>query len=348
MDLTIRSTGKVREDMKTKLVIALVGLFVITCGLLYSVLVAEHRVEGPKDEKLVVKLIKGNIVRTHDVETGETRDLYHSEKHWTHNITVSPNNKYIALIEETKPEYSIDNYTVPPVINLLIIDGSGNYVNRIDMDVRIYVWSPDGEQIAFLTFRPCDADYMYKCPTGAWVFHVGTSDLTKLADKAQDIRWVIADNTVYLRDHDSVLAWHPDVRLLEVYEGHDINFSPDGAYYLHTPRYEQTFSPKLYRTLNNEDISYVLPTDIGALVGWVWHTGHYLLYTKADEIRETVGEGPIEAVISREVRGVSNSIYDPQRREVVKTFEGAIGAWTGDGSHVIVERDGKVVLEEMP
>lgn len=338
----------IKVSMKNLSFIAAVILFLLLCTF-NSSLVAESRIDGPPGNKLVVKLIKGNIVRSHNVETGETEDLYHSEKYWTHNISVSPNNRYIAFIEQTKPEYSRDNYTIPPVINLLIIDCSGNVVNRIDMDVRGYVWSPGGEQIAFLTFRPCDADYKYKCPTGAWIFDIGSSEVTKLADKAWGIRWAAFNQAVYyFYRRDSVLRWDTNTRISHLTQLRDIDISPDGKYYLPTPAYESEFIPVLYRTHDNKEVVGALPKDIGALVGWAFSKGHYLHYQKAEEKVDEVIRGGYRLVKSREVISQTSTIYDPETQTVVKVFDGKLGHWVGDGKQIIVVRNGKVELESIP
>lgn len=330
-------------------------LFVLSSVLIIGIVISSsvsleaNDAGSAPNSKLLVRMQPGYIIQSYNLQSGETKALWQSEKYRVRSVSVSPNNKYIALIEETKPEYSTDNYTVPPMINLLIIDGSGNYVNRIDMDVSSYVWSPDGEKIAFVTFRPCDADYHYKCPTGAWIFDIGSSEVTKLADKAWGIRWAAFNQAVYyFYRRDSVLQWDANTRISHLTQLCDIDISPDGKYYLPTPAYESEFIPVLYRTHDNKEVVGALPKDIGALVGWAFSKGHYLHYQKAEEKVDEVTSDRFRLVKSREVLSQTSTIYDPETQTVVKVFDGKLGHWIGDGSQIIVERDGKVVLEELP
>jgi|GEM_PF-2106137 len=321
-----------------------------------------------QNQNLVVTLVEGNWVVRLNIETGEEEKLYHSDKWWTHSISVSPNSRYIAFIEETKPECNRDGvYVVAPQRNLVILDGSGKVVNRLDdKDVKKYVWSPDAEKIAFVSFKPCDCDYKYKCPSGAWVFDLNTLELTNIRDRATEINWTVFDSAVYLYD-GAVVIRNPVTQKIEATEYKDIYFSPDGKYYLklwkdegrpiqlyETSTNGRLFDIKVYqRLLPSGETAESFPKDIGDLWsshdlrfphGWVFNSGHFLLFTKSDVITETKGEGPVKVVKSRKVRSVKNFIYDPEQKEVVKEFEGAISSWVGDGSRIIVERDGKFVV----
>ncbi len=357
--------------MKRRLIALCTAFFALSVVVLLLVVVSKSA-KSP-GQGILVKLVKGNWVVRLNIETGKEDKLYHSDKWWTHSISVSPNNRYISFIEETQPKCNRDGvYVVAPRRNLVILDGSGKVVSRIeDMDMKKYVWSPDAEKIAFLTFKPCDCDYKYKCPTGAWVFDLNTSELTKIRDRATEINWAVFDNAVYLYGYGPVVRWDPLSQKPESTVYKDIYFSPDGKYYLRlwkdegrpiqlyeTSTNERLFDIKVYeRLLPPGETAEPFPTDIGDLwsshdleapYGWVFNSDHLLLFTKADVITETEGEGPVKVVKSRKVRSVENFIYDPEQKKVIKEFEGAVSSWIGDGSKIIVEKDDKVMFEDIP
>jgi hypothetical protein len=181
------------------------------------------------------------------------------------------------------------------------------------------------------------------------VFDIGTSQVAKIGDRAREITWAIFDDAVYYYvRRDSVFRWDAKSGETRRIDCLDINFSPDGEYYLRTPRGEESFTPELYRTLDNQEVSPFVPADAGELVGWISHRGHMLLLTKVDGAPVVAGERRLRGVTPPDPRRVMNSAYDPKRRKTVKSFDGVLSTWTGDGSHVLVERDGKVVLEEIP
>ncbi|MEA2031094.1 MAG: hypothetical protein U9N55_05825, partial [candidate division Zixibacteria bacterium] len=201
-----------------------VGLLILLLLLAFS-----NEIQAA-DESFFVKLDKENCITKLNVTTKQTQIIYHSDKWRTHNITVSPNNRYIAFIEETKFECTRDGlYKVAPQRSLVIIDSSGKVDRRIDdIDVKKYVWSPDGEKIAFLTFKPCDCDYKYKYPTGAWVYDMNTSEVIKIKDRARGINWAVFDSAVYLysrdRDGEQVVRWDPVSQRLDSTVYKDIYF----------------------------------------------------------------------------------------------------------------------------
>lgn len=321
---------------------------------------------------ILVKTVEGNWIVRLNMATGEEERIYHSNKGRAHTIAVSPDNRYISFIEETELERTRDGaYVVTPRRDLVLLDGTGKVIARIeDKDVRRYVWNPSGDKIAFLSFQPCDSDYEFRCPTGAWVFDLNTSELVKIKERATEINWAVFDSAVYLYDNSEVVKWHPEAKTPVITDHKDILFSPDGKYYLRlwkdegkpiqlyeTNSNEELFAIKVYEGLLPPGISAVpFPADIGELwsshdleapYGWVFNSGHLLLFTKVDAIVETAGEGPVKAVKSIEVRSVKNFVYDPEQRKVVKEFEGAISSWIGDGSRIIVEKDDKVLFEDI-
>ena len=176
---------------------------------------------------------------------------------------------------------------------------------------------------------------------------MNTSESIRFEDKARTISWAIFDSAVYIHGYGPVVKWDPVSKTPESTVYKDIHFSPDGTYYLHGPEYEHNLPIQLYRTMDGRNVSDILPANLGTLSGWVFNSGHFLLYTKVDAIVETAGEGPVKAVKSRKVRSAMNFVYDPEQRKVVKEFEGVMSSWVGDGSRIIVEKDDKVLFEDI-
>lgn len=338
--------------------------------ILPLLLIAPEYLES-HDNILIVKILEDNSIAKYDTSKNEVQEIYRSDKYRTLNISVAPSNKYIAFIEETEPLYQKDEYPVAPNNCLTIIDGTGKLVHRIEKNVKRYVWSPVGDKIAFLSFNPCDPDYEYMCPSGAWIFDLETAEMTQIADRATEINWAIYDSSIYLYFSGQVMKWNSQSSKLENREYNDIYFSPDGKFYLCLWK-DEGKPIQLYETLTNSkvldikiykqllplgDTAKAVPVDIGDLwsshdldppYGWVFNSGHYLLFTKSDVNTETEGDGSIKRIKSLTVRNASNFIYDPLNKSVIRRFEGLIGQWVGDGSRIILETGNKVVFQDIP
>lgn len=306
--------------MKRLIVACAIVLFI---GLVFSLLLAVSKNIPSQNKNLIVKLDKENWIVTVNTDTGEIKRIYHSDKYWTHTLTVSPNNKYIAFIEETKPEYKRDGYEVAPQYCLVIIDDSGKLISRIERDVKKYVWSPDGEKIAFLTFRPCDPDYAYKCPSGAWVFDINTSETIKIRDRASQVNWAIFDSAVYLFDYRTVIRWNPRSKELDSTGYKGIYFSPDGKYYLALSSEDY---PHLYVSSTNQEITNRVKTRFGYLPrGWMSDQKHHMLAVKVDyepTPEDTISSGRPRAMVKGERKIIQKTffIYDVEKDQVIKEW----------------------------
>jgi len=298
--------------------------------------------------RLIVKLEKDNRLMKLAGADGRSAEFYVSDKYWVHSVTVSPHGDYAAFIEEAGPRYTDTGSAAHPKIALVVLDEDGRIVARANTDVKMYDWSPDGRRLALVTFAPCDPDYEFKCPTGAWIFDIEQSDITKITDTAYAIRWAEHDSLVYIKSSDGVLSYNPVARTMSKTAYLDIDFSPDGEYYLSHPGFERDSVIQLYETGTNKNVAGLLPQDTGNIVGWAFNVGHFLHFVNVVEELETAGTGPIKVIKGRKVKTAVNTIYEPGGRLVVMTFEGTISPWCGDGSTLIIERDGKLVLVEIP
>ncbi len=348
----------------------LVTYWIVITTLFLSLIFAASRKTITTDESCMARLEKGNWITKLNISTRQPQKIYKSDKYWVHSLTVSPDNKYIAFIEETQPKYTRNGYEVAPHYSLAVINTEGKLISRVEQDVKKYVWNPQGDKIAFLTFAPKDPDYEFKYPTGVWIFDISTLKKKKIAEKGIEINWANFDKNIYFLDRKKVFRWNPNTEQLDSTKFQDIYFSPDGKYYLRlwkdegkpiqlfeTSSNKEIFTIKAYKKLLPAgDTTESFPKNIGDLWSshdldtphsWVFNQGHYLLFTKAEVIIETKGEGPVKAIKSREVKDIRNFIYDPEQRRVIKEFEGSISSWIGDGSRIILEHKGEIIFEEI-
>ncbi len=360
--------------MKTALIVSF--CLVVALGLIYAAIVAAPQFPGAVEEPLIARVVDRASVLRYQRASGKTQELYRPDKYSIHELTVSPNNKYIAAINISEREVMPDSVEAPYLYGLMVLHGNGELAHRLDMDVRRYVWSPDGKQIAFLTFAPCRKTYWWSCPTGAWILDVETSEVTKISEGAMEINWAAFDGAIYLYEHPRlyergrVMRWDPVSGELQPTDYHDIYFSPDGKYYLSlwkdearpTRLYDATSNELIYDLVVQErslygDTAVPFPEKLGSVFncdqfkapwGWVFNKGHYLMFSKEESTVETEGSGPVKRIVSKTIHSLTHSIYDVEQGRVIKQFEGDVWEWVGSGNEVVVERDGKVVLEEIP
>lgn len=296
----------------------------------------------------LVKIAERGAIASYNPSTNQQHVLLTSTDLWLHDITISPSGSYIAYIEETPGVSGPTRYETPPKRALVILDRAGARLGRLDNDIKTYVWSPDGTKVAFLSFKPCDPDYSFKCPTGVWIYDIPGSTATKIAERGYDVVWARHNDCVYVRDFRSAGIWCMGSDSIRQGVFPAIHFSPDGKFVIYEPIYEDDTPRGLFRTYDFGNMTASLPKDLGAMVDWVFTSGHYLLFTKTDATVETGGDGPVKYVKSRTIHSIKHSIYDPEKGQVIKQFEGPISSWVGDGSRIIVERNGKVEFEEKP
>jgi hypothetical protein len=304
--------------------------------------------------------------------------------HLTYNLlnkgtlSVSPNDSLCAFIEVEPGVFASEEstrqgrYDKAPIPRLRIVDRTGRLCHTIEGVLR-YAWSPTGDHIAYITYDMRDADYPYKHPTGLWVFNLSAGEAKKILNEASELYWAVHDQHLYINcwNMPTALRWNPSTGTLDTTEYNDIYFSPDGKYYLRLWK-DESMPMQLFTTATNLMASAIRvynillpadsvipenPTGLGGLplgengyppYGWIFGRGHFLLFTKIDATVETEGEETIKIIKSQTIHSIKHSIYDPEKGKVIKQFEGAISSWVGDGSRLIVERNGKVEFKEKP
>jgi len=325
-----------------------IALFFVIIVLIAWSLRALTFEENPFSKHVIVKVADNTAVIRLNAADGQSHQIYNSAKYWIHDISVSPDDRYIAFIEETKPVYSRDDYEVPPEICLVIIAPDGKLAQNIPADVKCYDWSPDGKKIAYLTFDPCDPDYAYKCPTGAWIADLESSNRSKIFEGARDISWATHDDNIYLHRREKVWVFNVRTQTVSEVDIGDIQFSPDGKYYLDPPDMGSNPRTLLFLTDFNQEMTNRLPPNLGSLGGWIFNDGHFLLYTDVRKDIETEGNGPIKAIRKRTVTRAVNFIYDPSEERVVDTVHGVISDWIGNGDFIIIEQNGLLRIIDNP
>lgn len=321
---------------------------VLAIGILIAFASGRGRTDPTSQSFNLVKSSDHGAVVGLDLNTGRQKILVEPTGLWAHDITIAPVGGVIAYIEETPGVLGATGYDVPPRRILVILDNQGKNLRRLDNDVKEYVWSPDGTKVAYLSYIPCDPDYSLKCPAGVWVYDIPGSALTKIGERGYDLVWAKYNDCVYVREYRKSSVWCSNQDSLCPTAVQGIHFSSDGEFVIYEPIYEDDTPRGLFRSRDFQDITASLPTDLGAMGGWVFNSGHYLLFTKTDATVITEGDGPVKVIKSRTIHSIKHSIYDPEQRKIVRQFEGAISSWVGDGSRIIVERNGKVEFEEEP
>lgn len=296
-----------------------------------------------------------------------------------YSLSVSPNEQYFAFIDIKEGEYhTVDSqrsgkYDVLPEIYLRIVNRNGELIHSLKHAQR-YVWSPDGNRIAYITFDLTYADYQDRRPTGLYVFDITSGQLERIDKTPTELFWAPHNGRLYFTTRyaldRSVFEWNPESSKVVETSYKDIYFSPDGKYYLSLNKVE--YKPvQLYDASSNEELFAIevrelvfppgvaaeaFPKDIGTLAGssyleslkpWVPSSDHLLLFVKEDVEKELAGTGPTRRVVSRVIKGAENYIFDVEKREVVRQFSGKPTEWISNGKVLVVERDGDFSFEQL-
>ena len=162
---------------------------------------------------------------------------------------------------------------------LLLLNLNGEVLHRIP-GVRRYAWSPEGDQIAYITGRFTEDGVGFET-TGAWLYDIESKQATQIHEGGLDIQWALWDNNVYIYDPANEEFPESIVYRFDVAEGSagrtsfkGIYFSPDGTYY-YDPGYDAA-SIRIFRTQTGEQVSVDLSLpSAGAVrtansaVGWL-------------------------------------------------------------------------------
>lgn len=198
---------------------------------------------------------RGNpsIVHLLDLSTGTSAVVWEAARHFF-DLSISANGNWIAFREP------VDE---PDRIALRVISRDGNTVALVEY-VERYAWSPDGNQVAYITGESFEGGLGFRDGRGGILdVRSGRSRSIQGSDETAlgvyDVTWASWDNGVYFMvwvrtGNGSGCARYDDTSdTLTITDVSGIYFSPSGEYY-YRPDYEG--SPfELVRRDTNEDIS---------------------------------------------------------------------------------------------
>ncbi len=308
-----------------------------------------------------------------DYTTKNVSIIYKTEKSFISKIKISPNNKFISLIEIEEGTLKKENewvysYDIPPKNSLTILDPLGNIFMNINDDVRKYVWSPDGMQIAYITGTYYEGGIGFM-PTGIYILNLLTKEKTKIENVTypRDLHWLKTDyeNSIYIKaitqePAKCILKYNIRKKRLEITHVKGIHFSPDGKYYImypyetidggicdHPPK-QGTTCFRVFSGKTNQVISEFSSKSMGTTVGWVYGQGHFLMFTKQEfnyyTKTATRGNKSYTAKLKKGVKKAENFIYDVEIKKLVQQFEGKVttpdmwGEWIGTKDFLVVEQ----------
>lgn len=267
--------------------------------------------------------------------------IYETERDFIRKsgVIVSPDSKFIAIIETNRGVSSPEthDFSILPKNSLAIVDPEGKEIARLDEDVRMLCWSPDGEKIAYITGTYYEGGVGFKT-TGVYVFDLedGTKkQVTKAFSHptikdfkggGYDINWAVHDSNIYIQEFEALggnYMYNSKTGKTEkvLYKG--IHFSSDGEYYLALC---PEASPRLYVSSTNQEITDHVKSRLGYLPsGWIPDQKHHMLAIKVDyeptpedSISPTMPRAIIKGI--RKVRQRTFFIYDVENDKIIKDW----------------------------
>jgi len=191
--------------------------------------------------------------------------------------------------------------------------------------------------------------------------------MKKLDKVAYEINWAEFDNKVYLVTYKRafnyvrrIFQYDPLTEKMTLTDYQGIDFSPDGEYYFVPSNPEAETEFQLYETATNKEIKgfksqlkkQIDREGILKITDWLRRRDSSLLvsvilYEKTSTVKVSEKEYAIPTEKSK-IQSITNFIYDIEKDQVIKEFEGIHTKWIGSGKTLIIEREGKIAFEEIP
>lgn len=309
--------------MKTKAIFSLlVALAILVLIIVFKLFSSASDYEGISQQETVVGGLKYYHKSKNEIDKRtiyvlnkirqEKRVLYQTSNTYVDQISLSSNRKFIAAIETEGFAKS----------GLLIVNPKGKIVKVIGQDVRKYVWSPDGDKIAYITGKYSE-DGMGFLSSGLYLFDLNNGQVTQIAPKAYYVNWVNFDSCVYYYDLRKVFRYDPATEKTKETVYYGINFSPDGKYYT-TSSSEEDY--EIYSVKTNQPIASLLSLklkDLEMRPNWAPNFNHHLLIIKNDyeiDPRDTadIGKPRLKRILG--IKQTKYEIYDIEKDKIIKEW----------------------------
>lgn len=210
------------------------------------------------------------LVKNPDVDVNNRVHLIFNSKSRIVEFKLAPKHGHVALREgvfEEDVSGNRVNYTVSRVernqktvhhyyenarLQILNLDGEA-LSDPID-SVRRYVWSPDGNKVAYITGDHYEGGSGF-LSTGTWILDMGSreNDPVKIYMEGSDLNWR-DNNKLYIWDvGDQVLRYDTNQKTIEDTSRNGIYFSPDGHYYFDPAREGEPI--RLFTTYDDQEVT---------------------------------------------------------------------------------------------
>jgi murein endopeptidase len=301
-----------------------------------------------------------------DPATRRATVLYRTPRDVVFELAVSPDNRFTAALESTDGVVAEGEYVVPPTNELVILDGRGRVVRRVQANVQQYSFSPDGQKVAYLTGSYYEGGVGF-LPEGVFILDVASGATERVdAEDVYELDWGAArENSLVLRalarsPERRVLRYDARTRRISAVPSGAFHRSPDGQFYLKKP-YELIEEGTCQPERKPDDCFQVvdqrtgrpvsLPSrDLGQPVSWAGGEGHLLLLSKQERTRREqtlrLGRTSVRGRLPAAVTRAESNLWDPGTARVVRKIPGA--AVTGELPGGWVSGRKQLVLEPVP
>jgi penicillin-insensitive murein DD-endopeptidase len=298
-----------------------------------------------------------------DPATRRATALYRSSRDVVFELAVSADNRYTAALESTDGVVKEGEYVVPPRNELVILDGNGQVVRRVEADVQHYRFSPDGRKVAYLTGTYFEGGVGFQ-PEGVFILDIVSGATERVdAEDVYDLDWGPEEGSLMLRalaaaPERRVLRYDARSRRISAAPSGAFHLSPDGQFFLKQPDElieEGSCQPgqkpgdcfQVFDRRTGRPAS--LPSrDLGQPVSWAGGEGHLLLLSKQEQtsreqtvqLGRTLVRGRLPAAVTR----AESSLWDPGTAQVVRKIPGAAatgvlpGVWVGGRNQLLLDR----------
>ena len=313
---------------------------------------------------LVARLESGNNVTVWDSAAGKWRRIYHGDTWSTLDLTVSPDQRYLALIELKQGVVTGVSYSTPPRGSLVVIRPDGRVVRRVTRDVQRYVWCCGPGRLVYVegTYREADEVCGFG-PAAAHLLDIGTGKETSFPEalgKFCVMWWVEPDSSLYVKHgYGARVVWRyhvPDGAVART-AYHDLNLSPSGRHYLWMPSGGTPPEAQVFETATNQQVSLPDRRALGGPVRWVFGHGDWLLLGGGQgtgAASPPLKLAPSVAPRARLVRPVAPPrdvplvIYDVTAHAAVATFQGQLTRWSVCCNALVITSAGKLRVMDRP